>query len=92
LEYDLHVPAQSAQRTLVEGGDFLALEAYGARRRVHQAQHQTSSCRLATGRLAHQRQRLTAGDLETHVFNGAHKAYLPAPDDAATELITRPST
>ena len=78
LEDDLHVPAQPAQRILAEVGDFLALEAHGARRRVHQAQHQTSGGRLAAARLADQRQRLAAGDLEAHVFDGAHEADLPA--------------
>jgi hypothetical protein len=48
LEDDLHVAAQPAQGVLVEVGDLLALEAYRACRRVHQAQHKPagqSTCR-----------------------------------------------
>ena len=85
LKNDLHVPAHPAQLVLVEIGDFLALEAHRARRRVHQAQDQASGGRLAAAGFADQRQRLAAGDLEAHVLDGAHKADDLAADKTAAD-------
>ena len=85
LEDDLHVPAQPAQRVLVEVGDLLALEAHRARGRVHQAQHQPAGGRLAAAGFADQRQRLAAGDLEADVVDGAHQADQLAADQAAAD-------
>ena len=86
LKDDLHVPAQPPQCILAEIGDFLAPETHRARRRIHQAQHETSRGRLAATGLADQRQRLAARDLEADILDGAHQTHLPAQDDAAAEL------